>query len=228
MSRQLKRVPLDFAWPLEKVWEGYLNPHYRECGACDGRGATAASKRLREIVSLLMISGEDSLRGRNHPYFTGANFDGRVVPSPDMAELSGGLAGRPPRDPFGHDSIDAWEAQKKIVAAAGLPETWGTCPVCGGDGIDPAARDAYEAWQKTEPPTGEGYQLWETVSEGSPVSPVFADVEAFVRYLRSEGHSEASARRFVTTGWAPSGVMVGGTFAANIDALDLLPPGDGD
>ncbi len=30
---------------------------------------------------------------------------------------------------------------------------------------------------KVDPPTGEGYQLWETTSEGSPVSPVFKAAE---------------------------------------------------
>jgi hypothetical protein len=29
-----------------------------------------------------------------------------------------------------------------------------------------------------EPPVGDGYQLWETTTEGSPVSPVFADLES--------------------------------------------------
>ena len=28
-----------------------------------------------------------------------------------------------------------------------------------------------------EPPAGEGYQLWETTSEGSPLSPVFSSLE---------------------------------------------------
>lgn len=26
MGRTMKRVPMDFDWPLKKVWEGYLNP----------------------------------------------------------------------------------------------------------------------------------------------------------------------------------------------------------
>jgi hypothetical protein len=33
--------------------------------------------------------------------------------------------------------------------------------------------EEYEAWRPTDPPEGEGWQLWETTSEGSPVSPVF-------------------------------------------------------
>jgi hypothetical protein len=26
MGRQVRRVPLDFSWPLEKVYDGFLNP----------------------------------------------------------------------------------------------------------------------------------------------------------------------------------------------------------
>lgn len=40
-----------------------------------------------------------------------------------------------------------------------------------------AIRKLYEEWKEHEPPTGEGWQLWETCSEGSPVSPVFASAE---------------------------------------------------
>ena len=28
MGRELKRVPLDFDWPQNKVWHGYLNPYH--------------------------------------------------------------------------------------------------------------------------------------------------------------------------------------------------------
>ncbi len=41
-------------------------------------------------------------------------------------------------------------------------------------------------WQPTEPPTGEGYQLWETVSEGSPISPVFASTEALAAWCEEQ------------------------------------------
>ena len=56
MGRELKRVPLDFDWPLNKPWEGFVNPHYTavECSAfslviSDGRvmdGVTAAVENL--------------------------------------------------------------------------------------------------------------------------------------------------------------------------------------
>lgn len=31
MGRELKRVPLDFDWPIGKVWEGYANPACKTC-----------------------------------------------------------------------------------------------------------------------------------------------------------------------------------------------------
>jgi len=34
-----------------------------------------------------------------------------------------------------------------------------------------------------DPPTGKGYQLWETTSEGSPMSPVFAKPESLALWL---------------------------------------------
>ena len=30
------RVALDFEWPLDKNWVGYVNPHYVECRWCRG------------------------------------------------------------------------------------------------------------------------------------------------------------------------------------------------
>lgn len=40
-----------------------------------------------------------------------------------------------------------------------------------------------EDWEPEPPPSGEGYQVWETVSEGSPISPVFAAPEELAKYM---------------------------------------------
>jgi hypothetical protein len=34
MSRNLKRVPLDFSWPIGELWGGYVNPYYDLAGTC--------------------------------------------------------------------------------------------------------------------------------------------------------------------------------------------------
>ena len=37
-------------------------------------------------------------------------------------------------------------------------------------------------WPMAEPPTGDGYQIWETV-KGSPISPVFATPEELAQHM---------------------------------------------
>jgi len=180
MSRTLKRVSLNFKWELNKVWKGYKNPFYKQCPDCGGRGETKAYIRLESLVRLLMLSGSDSIDGKSHPYFTEASylFDGGSVPGVDMAELTGGLAGRKPEKPFGHDSMDTWNATKKIIKVAGFdPKKWGICKTCNGESIDPKFKQKYNEWKEYEPPKGKGYQLWEDCSEGSPVSPVFKSLD---------------------------------------------------
>lgn len=64
------------------------------------------------------------------------------------------------------------------------------------------------------------YQLWETVSEGTPVSPPFATKEKLAQYLAVNGDDWDKkrgnggwglerARAFVESGWAPSGAVLG-------------------
>lgn len=43
----------------------------------------------------------------------------------------------------------------------------------------------YEEWKDYDPPEGPGYQLWETCSEGSPVSPVFASMEELCEHCET-------------------------------------------
>lgn|SRR3990167_6789817 len=201
MGRKLIRVPLDFDWPLNKTWEGYLNPHFRKCPDCQN-GSTVAMDRLSDLVNLLMLSGSDSLDGKCHPYFNEAPLYATqgLVPSPDMAELTTALAGRAPAGRMGHDTSDKWSATKKIIKAAKLPKDWGTCKTCAGHCVDPAVKVAYDAWKETKPPKGKGFQLWETTSEGSPISPVFKTLDELCEWCAGNastfGSSKANKERW--------------------------------
>jgi hypothetical protein len=215
MGREVKRVPLDFNHPLNKVWSGYINPYYKECPdpLCEA-GNTSDAMWLSNIVHLLLIAGEEGARGRLHPWLAELPLRPKNPPTPRMAELTAGLAGRSPGRPFGHDCLDRWEATNKIIAAAGLDrDAWAICPTCKGSGIDPETEAKYEAWERTEPPVGEGWQLWETVSEGSPISPVFQDAETLAQWMVGGAlHTEEQrkkydqALRFINVGWAPSAI----------------------
>lgn len=102
---------------------------------------------------------------------------------------------------------------------------WVDCPFCNGKGCEqcedegqsPYFKEAYEAWQPIEPPSGEGWQVWENVSEGSPVSPVFATSEDLVQWLIKQGHSEQNARVFVEKGYVFSAVFTSKGYEMDID-----------
>lgn len=84
------------------------------------------------------------------------------------------------------------------------------------DEIESADKDAFD------PPKGDGWQVWETVSEGSPVSPVFATSEELTQWMIKEGYAEAGVRKFIEIGWSPSFVMFNRSLKSGVDALGDL------
>jgi hypothetical protein len=70
------------------------------------------------------------------------------------------------------------------------------------------------------------YQVYETVSEGTPVSPVFETLDAMIVWLVSEGYSQVAAERFAKEGWAMSAAFDTGTgrFASDIETYSMFPP----
>jgi hypothetical protein len=142
MGREVKRVPLDFEWPLKRAWFGYVVPS-APCQLCAGGG-----------------------------------------------ERRGG------------DS----------------------CPVCDGYGI------VY--WGRIEVPVGDGWQMWETTSEGSPISPVFATPEGLARWLADTGASAFGGTPatyeqwlgMVRVGWAPSAVADGSGLRSGVEFVGSPRP----
>jgi hypothetical protein len=70
---------------------------------------------------------------------------------------------------------------------------------------------------------GAGWQVWETVSEGSPITPVFATREELVGHLVSVmGWRPDAAETFTSDGWAPSLVMAGGQVMKGAEDADRI------
>ena len=256
MGREVKRVPVDFDWPIDEIWRGYLMPDkYNEakCLDCDN-GRTPALSWVEAIVWLLPMLADDLRsqsfadtehqftpfgddRSKIHPYLSSLmNVYTDRRPSADIAELIEGLTGEKPTV-FGYmGSSASWKIVDKLRQAAGLDEQWGWCKACGGHSTlekYPGQRAEGEAWTAEEPPTGEGWQLWETVSEGSPISPVFDSPEGLARWMSSDAYRwgistpmqfEAALRFVAGDGWAPSmvltqdGLVPGEQFIAGADA----------
>jgi len=112
-------------------------------------------------------------------------FDNGYIPTPEEVN-EWNLRG------LGHDSINC-----SIVIEARLKKEGKShlCPKCMGKGVNwqhPKAKELYESWENYEPPTGEGFQLWETTSEGSPNSPVFKSLEELCEWCAENSSTFAS------------------------------------
>lgn len=192
--RTLKRVPLDFAAPLNKVWEGYINPYPGPltCNLCDGSGYNTATKQIADEFydhdgdgsrcwcnsitqdEVRALVDQNRLMDFTHTWKQGEGWkrheDGYIPTADEVNRWN--------QRGFGHDAINCFIL---IEARARRLGVFGKCPVCNGEGTLPhpneAIRKLHEEWKEYEPPAGAGYQLWETCSEGSPVSPVFASAE---------------------------------------------------
>jgi len=297
MSRNLRRVPLDFDWPLNKVWGGFVNPYYQlavECPDCENgydraRGRPDANAALFHdqwyghapfdpaAYGAEPISPDDpaiwALARRNvgaapdyyrtpdeqhaHLKFrkaamTGFPGDDRpLVPLPTFdreaavareakrlhevcfkdhwnhhliqADVDALVEHdrlwdftRVPRDAgqalvvavrmafhntnswlpennghrptaaevnawslggFGHDGFNCGICVEARCKREGVPHQCARCAGTGRVWPTPEIEQKCEDWEKTAPPTGDGYQLWEDCSEGSPVSPVFTSLD---------------------------------------------------
>lgn len=87
---------------------------------------------------------------------------------------------------LGHDSLNCSIVIQARLKAQGKSDT---CLTCGGSGSNwqhPKAKRLYERWKGYEPPTGDGFQLWTTTTEGSPMTPVFDSLEKLCEYCEKE------------------------------------------
>jgi hypothetical protein len=145
-----------------------------------------------------------------------------IRPTADILDFLTAFTGLPADKFTGPWSNPGHDILRAMIKHAGLPEKWGWCPVCDGTGAGGTSeeRKASEEWTQTEPPAGDGWQLWETTSEGSPITPVFATKEELAAHIASpayaygragrDGISLEAATALVEDGWAPSFSTISG------------------
>lgn len=133
---------------------------------------------------------------------------------------------------FGHDSINAWIAVRARCEREGNIVECSTCEGHGSLEAYPGQRTEAEAWEPTEPPTGDGWQLWETVSEGSPISPVFDSADGLASWMSDleRGRDRVPtdvAAGFIKAGWAPTGIGVPGLgLLSGVEAVGMEVGGE--
>lgn len=92
------------------------------------------------------------------------------------------------------------------------------------DGMPPDPDDYMPEWPESE---RTHFQMYETTTEGTPISPVMESPEALARWLADNNASAfggmtasyESWLRVCLGGYAPSAVMVGGIFTSGVEAL---------
>jgi len=280
MGREIRRVPADFDWPLNKVWEGFLMPdelHSEKCEDCDGEGVNEATREIgrlwydqegfgycgqiedhipdAQVIRVLEANGlrwtyrygkdpegkpaerapwyiigdcrrwchdltqdevdklaeEGRLYDFTHTWTRGEGWKEREDGyKPTAAEVN-----KWSQTGHGHDAINRWICVRQRAERLGV---YGKCEHCKGEGClwrDEEHKRLHEEWSGTGPPEGPAYQVWETVSEGSPVSPAFISPSDLAQWMVENDDSITKDMtyeqwmKFITdVQWAPS--MVGG------------------
>lgn len=280
MGREVRRVALDFAWPLNQVWEGFLNPHRetKDCGDCSGSGYSPEFRALKDLwyghapfdpastgsepftVETPEVRAFAEQNCRHSPGFYGhsefsirceamrlcrlwnsqwshhlsqADVDALVAADRlngrGLPDFKADTVNRWSLGGFGHDCINQHVVAKARLEKQGLSDL---CPRCKGEGFfwkSEEGRIRQESWEPTPPPEGPGYQIWETVSEGSPISPVFESAEVLAQWMEAHprgvdaGTTAAQWLGFILgPGWAPSMVIGPSGMMSGVQALESV------
>lgn len=237
---KIRRVPLDFDWPLQQVWHGFVRPQDLQLPACsdccyDGRNSTGMSAAANAISETFYAhEAPESLRSQI------AWFDKITQHEVDMLLRMGRLltwAADPETGEKGwqplprtatevnasqhtyihgtHDAINRWHLVTYRCKRLRIDMN---CPTCHGQThlATEEQKKAHKAWKSFDPPTGEGWQVWDDISEGSPISRVFGTREALVDWLTSP-HSRDAYHRFpLSLAQAEAMVDAGGSIGSFI------------
>ena len=228
MGRELKKVALDFVWPIGQIWKGFLNPYNsQECKSCNGNGLNEETSKIDEEWYSFETSDYVPNPFRPECRYNKAAWSNNLTQDDVQALLDGNrlwdftrrpinkqqredvkkelAEGRNSWLPYdngytptakevnewnlkgmGHDAINKWLCVKAKAKKLGV---YGECEHCNGEGHifqSEAIETLHGNCEPVEPPTGEGFQLWETTSEGSPSSPVFETLDLLCEYLEAE------------------------------------------
>lgn len=212
MGRELRRVPLNFDWPIGTIWYGYMCPYKSvPCPSCDRQGynpeTTAIAKAwydgpeggwcqslTQDEVDALADkwrlpkythrprTPEQEAALQKQPKSLGRYYLKKANGYRPTAEE----INRDYRKGMGHDAINRWIC---IEARARRLGVWGKCKRCKGAGrlwFSARVKKLAENWRPKQPPKGPGYQLWGTTSEGEPMTPVFKTLDALCAYAAEQ------------------------------------------
>jgi hypothetical protein len=200
MGREVRRVPKDFNWLMGKIWEGYIRPPdgLRQCGSCEGSGYNT----LGQAIST-MLRSDSKLQASDQIVF----------------QALASAMGRPPqKDAYQglfFSGIDqgavAFDLMLHLGKSLHLPTHAFHCDECRARGSVVYDLDLHaisNMWVPVEPPTGTGWQLWET--DRYPITPVCKSAKGLIKILVTAGTygtrpgepmTQKEAETLVRVGW---------------------------
>lgn len=199
MGREIRRVPVDFQHP--RAWYETLNrPLFG--GVAEKRWKEARrpmfSRTLSEAQRDWDVEREEFLASEKaQRRWTQEDQDNWRERYPDRAD---------------------WIVPGELVWAS-VEDYVGQRPADDEDG----ALYTPEDW----PPESErGWVVYETVSEGCPITPCFSTPDELIDWLATKGTewdspmSSEAAERFVKGGWAPSMMISGGVLSSALESFE--------
>jgi hypothetical protein len=133
----------------------------------------------------------------------------------DDAKQHGGMCYQPKYDRSFAEAATTWKADFAKWEAGERQSDCEFWEYCG----NPPNPEYYRPeWTEQE---ATHYQIYSTVSEGTPRSPVFASLDELAAWLVAQGTSEEAAKAFAETGWCPSGMFANGKLATNYESLTM-------
>lgn len=202
---QVMRVPLDFEWPIGKKWDGYVNPFDSDCEICGGSGYTNEATWVLALTHFIVTIGVDGIQSSKekqakinelgiiwpHPYVRNwscspKKSSGEVIPpSRELGKLILAIA-----EIQDEDETRLYDENRQYIIFNKLLDFFKIknreCPKCLGEGM--LLKEKYDAWEPTDPPTGDGWQVWD---DDAPVSTVFSTRNGVTDHLLSLGISLA-------------------------------------
>ena len=101
----------------------------------------------------------------------------------------------------GHDGLNSGICVEARCEREGVPYMCARCAGSGKIWPTPEIEPQSEDWTPPAPPVGGGYQLWETCSEGSPVSPVFGSLEELCAWAEPSATTFGSYNKATAAEW---------------------------
>ena len=206
---------MDFDWPQNTVWKGYVNPYRSiECPYCEGHGRSKEAEEYHRKFYCMYFGWYEphpydenlrycpkakpyTLERWEYDFIVGNEYlRDRVFgkyPTPEYEDIEDFFLRHHDLEMFFTNHAE-WELTEEYCRRNGYEIL---CRHCDGDGrlyLNDEIKELSQNFENVEPPVGEGYQLWENVSEGSPQSPVFATLDELCEWCEENATTFADYR----------------------------------